>query len=135
MQVLHIPGFTHPVKEHYLEDILLATKYSPEPNSDYTRKGAPKVRGWIIWIRSVIACVTDPIVPSDPWSVGSIQMYVGSRDPPHPSDPMLDLSDLGSKQLIDYVVCLTGRLGLSGLWTFGVALFDLMSDCGCWTDP
>ena len=33
--VLTIPGFTHPVQEHFLEDVLCATGYQPKHGSEY----------------------------------------------------------------------------------------------------
>ena len=44
--VATIPGFTHPVQEHYLEDILQVTGYVPDPGSDCLRgKGSDKREG------------------------------------------------------------------------------------------
>uniref|UniRef100_A0A7S0IGJ7 RNA helicase n=1 Tax=Micromonas pusilla TaxID=38833 RepID=A0A7S0IGJ7_MICPS len=41
--VATIPGFTHPVQEHYLEDILQVTGYVPDRGSDRTRgKGSAR---------------------------------------------------------------------------------------------
>ncbi|KAK3236954.1 hypothetical protein CYMTET_52935, partial [Cymbomonas tetramitiformis] len=39
--VLTIPGFTFPVREYFLEDIIQITGYKPEPNSENVRKGPP----------------------------------------------------------------------------------------------
>ena len=36
---LHIPGFTHPVSEQWLEDVLEATGHMIEPGSKYARSG------------------------------------------------------------------------------------------------
>ena len=45
---IHIPGFTHPVTEHYLEDCLDLTGYVIEEDSDYALEGASAgVRGTI----------------------------------------------------------------------------------------
>jgi len=41
--VCQIPGFTYPVKEHYLEDILQVTEYQPTPGTDYFKR-PPKRR-------------------------------------------------------------------------------------------
>jgi ATP-dependent RNA helicase DHX57 len=38
-EVRHIPGFTFPVQEHYLEDILQVTSYRPGAGSEYCKKG------------------------------------------------------------------------------------------------
>ena len=35
---LHIPGFTHPVEEHWLEEILMMTRFSIEPGSQYAKR-------------------------------------------------------------------------------------------------
>ena len=42
--ILRIPGFTYPVKEYYLEDVLKSSKYAPDPkDADILRKpGQPK---------------------------------------------------------------------------------------------
>jgi ATP-dependent RNA helicase DHX57 len=41
--ILRIPGFTHPVKEYYLEDVLQVSKYTPDfKDTDIFRKGVPK---------------------------------------------------------------------------------------------
>ena len=37
--VAQIPGFTFPVQEHYLEDILQVTGYQPNPGSEVCKKG------------------------------------------------------------------------------------------------
>ena len=37
--VKQIPGFTYPVQEHYLEDILQVTGYQPSPGSEYLKRG------------------------------------------------------------------------------------------------
>ena len=37
--VAQIPGFTYPVQEHYLEDIVQVTGYSPNPGSDVCKRG------------------------------------------------------------------------------------------------
>jgi len=39
--VSQIPGFTYPVTEHYLEDILQVTEYQPNPGTEYFKK-APR---------------------------------------------------------------------------------------------
>jgi HrpA-like RNA helicase len=39
--VIKIPGFTHPVKELYLEDALQLTRYTLPPGSEYQRQRAP----------------------------------------------------------------------------------------------
>ena len=39
--VLEIPGFTHPVRELYLEDAVRLCEYSLRPGSDFARKGPP----------------------------------------------------------------------------------------------
>lgn len=39
--VSQIPGFTYPVSEHYLEDILQVTEYQPNPGTEYFKK-APR---------------------------------------------------------------------------------------------
>ncbi len=36
--ILTIPGFTHPVKEHFLEDIFEATGYILEPDSEFAKR-------------------------------------------------------------------------------------------------
>jgi ATP-dependent RNA helicase DHX57 len=41
--VSKIPGFTYPVNEHYLEDILQVTEYQPNPGTEYFKK-APRRR-------------------------------------------------------------------------------------------
>jgi HrpA-like RNA helicase len=35
---LHIPGFTHPVEEHWLEEILMMTGFIIEPGSQYAKR-------------------------------------------------------------------------------------------------
>ena len=35
---LHIPGFTHPVEEHWLEEILMMTRFIIEPGSQYAKR-------------------------------------------------------------------------------------------------
>ena len=41
---IHIPGFTHPVTEHYLEDCLEMTGYVIDPTGDYAKEGAADER-------------------------------------------------------------------------------------------
>jgi HrpA-like RNA helicase len=41
---IEIPGFTHPVTEHYLEDILELTGYVVDPTGDYAKEGASEER-------------------------------------------------------------------------------------------
>ena len=41
---IHIPGFTHPVTEHYLEDCLEMTGYVVDPTGDYAKEGAVDAR-------------------------------------------------------------------------------------------
>ena len=36
--LVSIPGSTHPVKEHHLEDVIEATRYEVQPGSEYARK-------------------------------------------------------------------------------------------------
>ena len=43
--VKQIPGFTYPVQEHYLEDILQVTGYQPSPGSEYLKRGGAGARG------------------------------------------------------------------------------------------
>ena len=43
--VATIPGFTHPVQEHYLEDILQVTGYVPDPDQIVCGKGSDKRDG------------------------------------------------------------------------------------------
>jgi HrpA-like RNA helicase len=40
--VAQIPGYTFPVQEHYLEDILQVTGYQPNPGSECCKKGGFK---------------------------------------------------------------------------------------------
>lgn len=42
---LSIPGFTHPVKEYYMEDVLSWTRYFPSQRCDCLRKPLPKKKG------------------------------------------------------------------------------------------
>ena len=42
---LHIPGFTHPVEEHYLEDVLTMTGHVIEEGSRYAKKAHQPERG------------------------------------------------------------------------------------------
>ena len=41
---IHIPGFTHPVTEHFLEDCLEMTGYVIDPTGDYAKEGAADER-------------------------------------------------------------------------------------------
>ena len=36
--MIEIPGFTHPVREYFLEEIVRDTSYELAPNSEYARK-------------------------------------------------------------------------------------------------